>query len=206
MKCTNKRGHITNLNKGAISHNHIPCGVCVFLTLYSFYTSLTPYFDGIVFCFPFAIIFDLVYDVEVIFHLGQIYHQLCKKCQSLFYSYKEIRVCSKQWASLWENRLFAYAKTKMQISFAVTAKLISVFVFATQIVRSLYSLSPKFQASSHLPWLYSLVCVWPGLKPRTTGFLTMRLKQFCIIQHSTNGENGENRVLLFCIVLKTKMR
>ena len=29
---------------------------------------------------------------------------------------------------------FAYAKTKTQISFAVTAKLISVFVFATQIV------------------------------------------------------------------------
>ena len=35
------------------------------------------------------------------------------------------------WASLWENWLFAYAKTKTQISFAVTAKLISAFVFAT---------------------------------------------------------------------------
>ena len=55
--------------------------------------------------------------------------------------------------------LFAYAKTKMQISFAVTAKLISVFVFATRIVQSLYFLNPKFQASSHLLWLYSLVCV-----------------------------------------------
>ena len=30
-----------------------------------------------------------------------------------------------------KNRLFAYAKTNTQISFAVTAKLISVFVFAT---------------------------------------------------------------------------
>ena len=29
-----------------------------------------------------------------------------------------------------KNRLFAYAKTKTQISFAITAKLISVFVFA----------------------------------------------------------------------------
>ena len=29
-----------------------------------------------------------------------------------------------------ENRLFAYAKTKTQISFAVTAKLISALVFA----------------------------------------------------------------------------
>ena len=33
---------------------------------------------------------------------------------------------------------FAYAKTKTQISFAVTAKLISAFVFATRIVQSLY--------------------------------------------------------------------
>ena len=58
---------------------------------------------------------------------------------------------------------FAYAKTKTQISFAisfaVTAKLISAFVFATQIVQSLYFQNTKFQASSHLLWLYSLVCV-----------------------------------------------
>ena len=45
---------------------------------------------------------------------------------------------------------FAYAKTKTQISFAVTAKLISAFVFATQIVQSLYFLNTKFHASSHL--------------------------------------------------------
>ena len=32
---------------------------------------------------------------------------------------------------------FAYAKTKMQISFTVTAKLISAFVFAIRIVQSL---------------------------------------------------------------------
>ena len=48
----------------------------------------------------------------------------------------------------------------------VTAKLISIFVFATQIVRSLYFLNPKFQASSHLPWFYSLVCVRPGREAR----------------------------------------
>ena len=57
-----------------------------------------------------------------------------------------------------------------QISFAVTAKLISVFVFATRIVQSLYFLNPKFQASSHLLWLYSLVCVRPGQKPRKPVF------------------------------------
>ena len=65
---------------------------------------------------------------------------------------------------------FAYAKTKTQISFAVTAKLISAFVFATRIVQSLYFLNPKFQASSHLLWLYSAVCVGPGRKPRRPVF------------------------------------
>ena len=46
----------------------------------------------------------------------------------------------------------AYAKTKTQISFVVTAKLISSFVFDTRIhvVLSLYFLNPKFQASSHI--------------------------------------------------------
>ena len=37
------------------------------------------------------------------------------------------------------------AKTKMQISFAVTAKLISASVFATRIVQSLYFLNPNFK-------------------------------------------------------------
>ena len=58
-----------------------------------------------------------------------------------------------------------YAKTKTQISFTVTAKLISAFVFTTQIVQSLYFLNSKFQASSHLLRLYSPVCVGPGRKP-----------------------------------------
>ena len=68
------------------------------------------------------------------------------------------------------KRLFAYAKTKTQISFAVTAKLISAFVFATRIVQSLYFLNPKFQVSSHLVWLYSPVCVEPVPKPRRPVF------------------------------------
>ena len=68
-------------------------------------------------------------------------------------------------AASWENRLFAYAKTKTQISFMETAKLISAFVFATRIVQSLYFLNTKFQASSHLLWLHSPVCVGPGQKP-----------------------------------------
>ena len=64
-----------------------------------------------------------------------------------------------KWAASWENRIFAYAKTKGQISFVVNAKLISTFVFPTRIVQSLFFLIPKFQASSHLLWLYSPVCV-----------------------------------------------
>ena len=47
-------------------------------------------------------------------------------------------------------RIFAHAKTKAQISFAVTSKLISAFVFATQIVQFLFFLYPKFQPSSLL--------------------------------------------------------
>ena len=62
------------------------------------------------------------------------------------------------------------AKTKTQISFAVTTKLISAFVFATWIVQSLFYLDPKFQASSHLLCVYSLVCVRPGRKPQRPVF------------------------------------
>ena len=57
----------------------------------------------------------------------------------------------KQFEPLREkNQQFAYAKTKMQISFAITAKLISAFVFATWIVQNLFFLNTKFPASSHL--------------------------------------------------------
>ena len=65
---------------------------------------------------------------------------------------------------------FAYAKTKAQISFAVTAKLISAFVFATHIVLFLFFLNTKFQASSHTLWLHRPVCVGPGRKHRRPVF------------------------------------
>ena len=48
--------------------------------------------------------------------------------------------------------------------------MISAFVFATQIVQSLYFLNPKFQAYIHLLLPYSLVCVGPGRKPRRPVF------------------------------------
>ena len=52
-----------------------------------------------------------------------------------------------------------------QISFAVTAKLISAFVFATWIVQFLIYLNPKFQASSSFLLLHRPVCVGPVRKP-----------------------------------------
>ena len=66
---------------------------------------------------------------------------------------------------MWENQQCAYAKTKTQISFAVTAKLISAFVFATRIVQFLFYLNPKFQASSSFLCLYRPVSVRPVRKP-----------------------------------------
>ena len=52
----------------------------------------------------------------------------------------------------------------------VTAQLISAFAFATQIVQFLYFLNPNFQASTHLVWLHSPVCVGPARKPRRPVF------------------------------------
>ena len=57
------------------------------------------------------------------------------------------------------------AKTKVQISCAVTMMLIRAFVFATHIVQFLYFLNPKFQASSHNLCLYSSVCIGNVQKP-----------------------------------------
>ena len=73
--------------------------------------------------------------------------------------------CINKSAASWENQHSAYAKTKAQISFAVTAKLISTFVFATRIVQFLPYLTPKFQASSLLLKLNRSVCVKPVRKP-----------------------------------------
>ena len=55
--------------------------------------------------------------------------------------------------------------SRSQISFAVNAKLISAFVFATRIAHFLFILNPKVQASSLILCLYSLICVRPGRKP-----------------------------------------
>ena len=60
------------------------------------------------------------------------------------------------------------SEIKTQISFAVMAKLISAFVFATKLVQSfyMYFLNSRFQASKHPLWLCSPVCVRPERKPQ----------------------------------------
>ena len=70
---------------------------------------------------------------------------------------------------------FCICENKDADQFAVTAKLISAFVLATRIVQSLDFLNTKFQASSHLVWLYSPVCMGPGRRPPKTGCLRTRL-------------------------------
>ena len=55
-------------------------------------------------------------------------------------------------------------EAKAQVSFAVIAKLISAFVFASRIVQSLVFLNPKSPAASHLLWLPVPVYVGPVRK------------------------------------------
>ena len=69
-----------------------------------------------------------------------------------------------------KKRIFAYAKTKAQISFA-DAKLISTFVFATRIVQSFFFPNQKFQAFSLFQRLYRRFVS----ETQKTGFLTLGL-------------------------------
>ena len=69
-----------------------------------------------------------------------------------------------KWAASWENRIFAYAKSKPHISCYCEAD------FAARIVQFLYVLNPKFQASYHLLLLYRPVCVRPSRKPQRPVF------------------------------------
>ena len=60
---------------------------------------------------------------------------------------------------------FSICKNKDADQFHREREADHAFVFAIRIVQSLFFLNPKFPASSHLLWLYSLICVGPGLKP-----------------------------------------
>ena len=61
-------------------------------------------------------------------------------------------------------------KTKAQVSFSVTAQLMSTFVFATLIEQFLFFINPKLQASSLFLRLYRPVCDGPSRKPRRPVF------------------------------------
>ena len=99
--------------------------------------------------------------------------------------------------------LFAYAKTKAQISFDINAKLISAFVFATRIVQFLFFRNPKFQASNHFLRRYRLVCVRPGQKPedrfsRVEAYkLVYRCKVAQRVSISRTERLGVRKLLLF---------
>ena len=97
------------------------------------------------------------------------------------------------------NWIFAYAKTKAQISFAVTAKLISAFGFATRIVLFLIYLYPKFQDYSFLLRLYRLVCQTRSETPNTD-FLASRLIFYSVssetcLSFALQKSIGDDRVL-----------
>ena len=70
-----------------------------------------------------------------------------------------------------QNQQSSYAKTKAQISCAVTAQLISAIVFAARIVQSLVFINPKVEASSILLSLYTPVCVGPSRISKLFDFL-----------------------------------
>ena len=74
----------------------------------------------------------------------------------------------------------------------VTAKLLSVFVFAIWIEQYLFFVNPKFQASSHL-LLHSLVCDGPGRKPRRPVF-SQRGSYVFIGARFDDGAGGDNEV------------
>ena len=66
---------------------------------------------------------------------GQVYYLYERESGQKYFSLlsPEVMIKSCQYESS-HGKQFAYAKTKAQISFAVTAKLICVFVSATRIV------------------------------------------------------------------------
>ena len=110
-------------------------------------------------------------------------------------------------AAMWDNRIFAYAKTKTQISFAVTAKLISIFVFPTWIVQYFFYLNPKFQVTSYIQWFSSPVYVCPSRKPQrpvfskrgsyTTRHVFALQTSGCLLLHERSAESSCRSFLRF---------
>ena len=114
------------------------------------------------------------------------------------YLYKRPRECNNKISLVMRKPAFCICEKKTQNSFAVTAKLISAFVFATRIVQSLCFLYTKFQASSHLAWLYSLVCVGPGRKTRRPVFSQRGSNNTTFIHHTE--EHNDNTLIQYTVI------
>ena len=100
-----------------------------------------------------------------------------------------------------KNLVISYVKTKPQIRCAETAQqVISAFVFASYIVLSLYFLNPKFQASYHLLWLFSQVCVGPRFVWDLVGFSASPLYFICYVQGSTVATLLQQLLTLFSVI------
>ena len=80
-------------------------------------------------------------------------------------------------------------------------QLISTFVFASKIVQTLYFLNMKFQASSHLLWLYNLVCMDLVGKPEGR-FSHVAAHTICF--RGTNYQIGIRVICRHVLSLKTK--
>ena len=65
----------------------------------------------------------------------------------------------------WENQCLHMRKQRRRSALQELSSWISTFVFTTWILQFLYFLNPKFPASSHLLYLYILVCVGPVREP-----------------------------------------
>ena len=61
-------------------------------------------------------------------------------------------------------------KLKLRFGGGINKELIGMFVFIPYVVQCLFFLNLKFQVSSLLLGLYSLVCVGPGWKPKLLVF------------------------------------
>ena len=105
---------------------------------------------------------------------------------------------------------FLYMGKQRCRSAVVTAQLISAFVFATSIVQSLYFLNLKSQASSHLLWVYSPICVRPGRKPEDRfshdaahifplSSNTHLYQFFCMLQVSATYAEGYRLTAVACV-------
>ena len=82
-------------------------------------------------------LFSILYLIQVFFNENILSMTSC--FQSIVSNYKvSLTPRRLKLSRLMRKRTFIYAKTKAQISFAVTAKLISAFVFVTRIVYWIY--------------------------------------------------------------------